>query len=174
MPRRFRFEDAAAEHRAAVDTASGAIETQDPARWKEPVAAGKWTPAEIAQHLSLSYAPAIEELGGGAGFPVRLSWLPRTFARAVVMPRILRGRFPRRAPAPRETRPRGGAPDPAAGADALRRSAAEFERRLAEAHAAGSARVTHPYFGRLDAVTILRILAVHAAHHRAQLPPPLP
>jgi hypothetical protein len=87
-----------------------------------------------------------------------------------VVPRILAGKFPERAPAPREARPAGGAATPAEGARILRESAAKFERCLAEARASGPARVTHPYFGSLEACTILRVLSVHARHHLAQLP----
>lgn len=101
---------------------------------------------------------------------MRLPAWQRFFARVVVVPRILAGKFPKRAPAPRESRPAGGAATPAEGARILRESATKFERRLAEARAAGPARVTHPYFGRLEARTILRILSVHARHHLAQLP----
>jgi hypothetical protein len=33
-------------------------------------------------------------------------------------------------------------------------------------------RLTHAYFGKLTAPQILKLLAVHAAHHRDQFPPP--
>jgi hypothetical protein len=168
-----RPRDHAAEaegHRDSVEAAARALESQDPSAWNAPIAPGKWSPAEIAQHLALSYAPAIAELEGGRGYAIRLAAWQRFFARTFVVPRILAGKFPERAPAPRESRPTGGAATPAEGARLLRESAEKFAHRLAEARAAGPVRVTHPYFGRLDAPVILRILSVHARHHLAQLP----
>jgi hypothetical protein len=164
--------DAASFHRATLEEVALVVERQDPGGWHVAPQAGKWSPAEIAQHLVLAYEPPLAELEGGAGFAVRLPWWKRVVARRRFLPGILAGRFPRGAPAPREIRPKTGAASPAEAARALRENAARFESRLVEAHALRPVRLTHAYFGKLTAPQILQLLAVHAAHHRDQLPPP--
>jgi len=167
---RIGIERAAAFHREAIEQVAVAVELQDPALWAVPRQPGKWSPSEIAQHLVISYEPALAELDGGAGFALVLPWWKRTALRWTVLPRILGGRFPKGAPAPKEARPRGGAASPREAARALRENAARFELRLVEAHAAGPVRLTHAYFGKLTAPQILKLVAVHAMHHREQFP----
>ena len=163
------LEEAAADHRAAVAEAARAVESQEAGCWTIPRAEGKWSAAEIAQHLILSYAPPLAELAGGTGFAIRLPWWKRAPLRWTVLPRILGGTFPKGAPAPREARPKGGPADPEEAAKALREAAANFERCLLEKCADRRVALTHPYFGKLSAPQMLKLCAVHVAHHRAQL-----
>ncbi len=169
MPR-IRLEEAAALHRETIDEASSAIAAQDPATWTVPRQPGKWSAAEIAQHLILSYEVPLRELEGGAGLALVLPWWKRAALRWTVLPRILMGRFPVGAPAPREVRPRNAPESPAEAVERLRAVADLFAVRLREEHSARPVRLTHAYFGRLSAPEILKLLAVHARHHRAQLP----
>ena len=171
MSGRIGMERAIVLHRQAISEVVRVVEGQDPGAWLVAVRPGKWSPAEIAQHLVLSYEVPLEELGGGTGFAVVLPWWKRAGLRWTVLRRILDGRFPRGAPAPREARPTSTAPSPAEAARTLGESAALFERRLAEAHAERAVRLTHSYFGKLTAPQILMLLGVHAAHHRSQFPP---
>jgi len=167
---RIGLEQAAAEHRAAIEDAARAIEAQPPASWAVARDGGKWSPAEIAEHLAQSYEPLFEELAGRAGFQIRLPWWKRRLVRFSVLPKIFAGRFPKGAPAPRESRPKGFAATPAEAARRLRGSAARFETEVTEAHRTRRVRLMHPYFGKLTAPQTFRLLAVHAAHHRAQFP----
>ena len=52
---------------------------------------------------------------------------------------------------------------------ALDEGGERFEASLAEAFAAGGGRLTHPYFGQVDAIRSLRFVAVHLEHHRRQI-----
>jgi DinB superfamily len=167
---------AAADHLAAIEELARVVEDQDPDGWTRAPQPGKWSPAEIAQHLILSYGPPLAELDGGAGFAVRVPWWKRAVLRWTVLPKLLGGAFPRGAPAPREIRPKFGAASPAQAARDLRESAARFAGRLAEREGVRRVRLTHPYFGKLSASQILTLMAVHAGHHRAQFPqaPPAP
>ena len=150
-----------------------AVESVEPGAWNVARAQGKWTPAEIAQHLILSYAPPLAELDGGPGFAIRVPWWKRVVLRWKVLPKIVHaGEFPKGAPAPLESRPKAGAASPEAAGRLLREGSAEFARRLLEAEAARPARLSHPYFGKLSAPEILKLMAVHARHHMAQLPGP--
>ena len=72
--------------------------------------------------------------------------------------------------APREIRPNL----PMAGREeTLRRlegAASELEASCLQDPRGGTLRLSHPYFGALPAPDLIRILAWHALHHRAQLP----
>jgi uncharacterized damage-inducible protein DinB len=169
MSEELGFEQAAADHRGAIEDVVRAVESLDASLWAIARRPGKWSPAEIAQHLVLAYEPPLAELEGGAGYAVRLPWWKRAVLRWRVLPQILeQGKFPRGAPAPREARPKGGLASPEEAVRRLRESAVRFELRLSEAHAARQVRLTHSYLGKLTAPQILRLLAVHARHHGAQ------
>jgi hypothetical protein len=170
MSARTGLGDAVAFHRTTIEDVVRVVESQDPGAWSVARQPGKWSPRELAQHLVLSYEVPMAELDGGTGFAIVLPWWKRLPLRWTVLPRILNGKFPRGAPAPREARPQGGAASPAEAARALREKAALFERRLAEADSVRPVRLSHAYFGKLTAVQILKLAAVHAAHHRAQFP----
>lgn len=164
-----RFEDAAADHRGAIEDVVRAVEAVDPGAWSAPLQPGKWSPAEIAQHLILSYDPPLSELAGGPGFVVRLPWWKRTFLKWKVLPQIMAGHFPKGAPAPREARPKGGPPSREDAASRLRESSGRFQSLLSEAQATRRVRLTHSYFGKIEGPQILKLMAVHARHHRDQL-----
>ncbi len=50
-------------------------------QWQQPIAAGKWSPAEITAHLTEVYVVLRREMAGGAGMQMRGSafrrWLLR-------------------------------------------------------------------------------------------------
>jgi DinB superfamily len=100
---------------------------------------------------------------------VRLPWWKRRLVRWRFLPMILRGGFPKNAPAPREIRPTGHSATPEEAAQRLTRSAEEFLRRLAET-GRRTVRLTHPYFGDLSALQTVQLLTSHARHHQSQLP----
>jgi hypothetical protein len=50
------LEATAADHRDAIASAVRAVRSVDARLWQAPSASGKWSPAEIAEHLCLSYA----------------------------------------------------------------------------------------------------------------------
>ena len=171
MSRHLEFTKAAADHREAIEALARTVESLGRGGWTIAREPGKWSPAEIAQHLILSYGPPLAELSGGSGFSLRLPWWKRAVLRWKVLPKILYDeKFPKGAPAPKEARPKAGAASPEEAARLLRENAGQFERRLSEAHAARSVRLTHSYFGKLSAPQILKLMAVHANHHRAQFP----
>lgn len=161
---------AADEHRKAVGECVATIRALGAAQWTVARAEGKWTPAQIAEHLRLAYEPLLLEVGGGSGMAVRLPWWKWRLVRWKFLPLILRGGFPKGAPAPREFRPTSHSSTPAEAAHRLSRSAEEFLGRLAEAAERRTVRMTHPYFGKLTALETLTLLTTHARHHRKQFP----
>jgi hypothetical protein len=157
------------EHHLVVSNYLKAAAAIEPSRWNQPVAPGKWSPAQLTDHLRLTYRIALGELDGGTGLRPRISWWLRVVLRLRFLPGILRtGRMPRPVMAPREVRPGDGPFDQAALITALQQQNDRFEERLAARTGDGPV-LTHHLLGRFDAKTAWRFLAVHAEHHRRQL-----
>ncbi|HEX2190762.1 MAG TPA: DinB family protein, partial [Longimicrobiaceae bacterium] len=131
---------------------TAAAEGLDEAAWTRPRAPGQWSPAQVAEHLALSYEALLRELGGGPGLRPRVAGLRQRLLRWVLLPHVLFHRtLPVRVRAPRELRPADTPPDRAAVLSRMRAAAERLERGLDAGRATG-ARVTHPYFGPLPAV----------------------
>ena len=164
-----RWRRAVEEHRDAVRRFVATAEGLGADAWTRPRASGKWSPAQTAEHLVLAYEAALRELSGAPGIRPLVTGLRRVVLRRVLLPHILFHRsFPLRAASPREIRPPAVHADRAAVLARMRELAVQAERELEAARSTG-ARVTHPYFGPLDALTSLRFLAVHLEHHLRQL-----
>jgi hypothetical protein len=140
--------------------------------WTRPWSAGKWTPAQITEHLTMTYRVFIGEVNGGPAMKLKLTPFRRRMLKLLMLPHMLFHRtFPRGARAPREVRPPDDAPLPAK-AEALARMrelGERFEREVVRARAGGWNHVTHPYFGEIDLTRGLRLCAVHIEHHQRQL-----
>ncbi len=162
------WERAFVRHRRAAESFVSALEAVPEARWSLPLAAGKWTVGQLAEHILLSYSTAVEALAGGPGMRLVLPRWKTQFLRLTVLRRILAGRgFPEGAPAPRELRP-GKAPAERAPAIAdLRARLLELEQALAAAPP--DRRLPHAYFGMLRCEQMLGVQAAHLDHHRRQL-----
>jgi len=160
----------AADHADAVAEFMQAAGRFSPGRWMQPLAPGKWSPAEVTSHVAESYHVLRSELGGAAGMRLRLSPWQRWLLRHTMMPRILRGSpFPAGARAPAEIRPRTIEQDPSAGLAMLAAGAEAFVQELSARAAGQRVRLTHAYFGQLSARQSLQLVAVHTRHHARQL-----
>ena len=157
------------EHRAAVDRFVETTARVPAARWSLPLEEGKWSPAQVAEHVALFYEHVLSELAGGEPVRRRMGRAMETMLRWVVLPHILFHRtLPVRVHAPRQVRP-SDAGTGREGFEARLRDAVErFERELA---LDSSRRLTHPYFGRLTLPRAMRFAAVHTEHHARQLEP---
>jgi hypothetical protein len=161
------------EHRREVASFLAIVEALDDAAWAREPAPGKWSPGQITEHLVLSYAAMRRELEGGVGLRLRTTFWRRLLIRWRYLPMVLREkRLPAGARAVREIRPSGEPRPRTVAAPDLREQARRFEEELTRARDRGRVRLTHPFFGRLGADEAMRFVAVHAAHHRGQLPPP--
>jgi hypothetical protein len=165
-----RWQQAAADHRSAVDAFAGEAERVPDERWNEPPAEGKWSPAQVAEHLRLCYVTMGRELAGGTGFRVRVGRLRRWVYRVRILRRMLRQReFVRGAPATREVRPGPGPFERAATLSGLRTEASAFLASLEPRRHHRATRLTHPFFGALTAQQALELCALHLDHHRPHL-----
>jgi len=163
----------AVDHHASVAAAfAAAAEELEPAAWHRPRAEGKWSPAQITDHLTRPYDVLLRELGGGQGMRIRTRLGQRLVLRLTLMPRLLRGaRFPKGVTAPREIRPTDTPADQRDGIALFRQRAAEFEAAARRAYELSPrARLTHAYFGASSVADGVLFCARHIEHHRAQLP----
>jgi len=165
-----RWERASEEHRNAVRGFAATARGLAPEAWSRPRAPGKWSPAQVAEHLVLAYEVIGRELDGGEGARIVVTGWRQRVLRWVVLPHVLFHRsFPLRAVSPRETRPHEASADRAAVLERMCTLADRVEHGLA---ARRDARLTHPYFGPVPALTALRFCAVHVEHHRRQIAAP--
>lgn len=160
-----------ADHRAAVERFLESAEAVRDGQWTAHPLPDKWSPAQIAEHLVLTYDAMLRELKGGVGLRLRGSWWRRLLIRLRFLPMVLKqGRLPSGAPAVREVRPGDAICDKADFMRVFRERAQEFDLGIGAAHQKGGVRLTHPFFGRLDPSQALTLVAVHIEHHRKQLP----
>lgn len=140
-------------------------------KWLVGRAEGKWSPAEIVEHLNLAYEVLLRELAGGRGMEIRTKLWQRFMLRLTIMPKLLRGGpFPAGTRAPREIRPATASPDQAAAIAALTDRAARFDAATAEAQRTNPRkRLTHAYFGRSTIDHAVLLCARHLQHHHKQL-----
>jgi uncharacterized damage-inducible protein DinB len=159
-----------ARHSAAVEEFLHRCRAIPPDRWDQPLATGKWSPAEITSHLIESYRILLAELAGGPGMQLRLSGFQRWMLRHTLFRQILSsGRFPAGARAPRETRPHDIQIEPGAALRTLSTQADRFVQELTDRARTGRVRLTHAYFGPMSARQALLLVIVHTRHHAQQL-----
>jgi DinB family protein len=161
------WEEIAALHDSAANDLAAAAVRVPADRWLAARAEGKWSPAEVVEHLNLVYDVLLRELDGGAGMQLRTKWWQRVMLRFTILPKILRGDgFPVGARAPKETRPVLSTTD-------QRELIARFRERasrFAAVTAAGrSKRITHAYFGAAKVPESVLLVARHIEHHTKQL-----
>jgi hypothetical protein len=143
-----------------------------PERWAEPRAPGKWSPAQVVEHIALAYESNLQLLRGPVpgGAP---RWL-RPLIRKVLLGYVLRrGSFPRGSRAPKILKPDAS---PAAGPASeliprLEMAAGAFEA-IAPAHP--SDKLEHPFFGEVPVADMVRLMELHTRHHTPQLLPAPP
>lgn len=166
-----RWDAAAEEHRVALAAYLDTAAALSPEAWTRPWAPGKWTPAQITEHLTMVYEAALAELATGQGMAVRLRGLRLRLTRWIILPHILFHRaLPPRARAVREIRPEGAprAPRPES-LRVLRALGERFEQEHERAREGGGGQITHPFFGALEPVKGMRFIAIHLEHHHRQV-----
>ena len=167
-----RWQTVVEEHQVALAAYLDRAARLSDAAWNAPWKPGKWSPAVITEHLSMTYRVFIGEVTGGPAMRLKLTPLRRRVLKMFMLPHMLFHRtFPRGAPAPREVRPAEGAPLPARdqALAQMRELGERFEREANRARAAGWQHVTHPFFGQIDLMRGMRLAAVHIEHHTRQL-----
>jgi hypothetical protein len=156
-----------AELRDAAERFLAAAAAVGAERWTTPRAPGKWTPAQITEHVALTYEHGAAMLRGEPRPPLVPRWL-QPLLRALVLPRILRiGRFGGRTPPP--LRPSDSPGTPAAVLARLRGAVAGFEGEVARLAGSHRESVDDPGFGAISLQDAVRLQALHTMHHVRQL-----
>lgn len=165
--RRDRWERAAAEHRTALQSFIEATHDVPPELWHSPLGPDRWTPAQVTEHVALSYEFLVAELAGGPSLRLRAGPIKRRFLRWFLLPHMLFHRtFPRTARSPRELLPGDIGVAQLDAASRVSSSAHRFEHEL---RSDPRARITHPFFGAVGSRVALRFLALHTEYHARQL-----
>ena len=165
-----RWRSAVEEHQVALASYLDAAAALPADAWTTPWQPGKWTPAEITEHLALTYRVFIGEATTGATMKLKLTPFRRRMLKLLLLPHMLFHRkFPKGARAPREVRPEAPAGSREEALEGLRGLGEQFERAAEAARGAGKPGLTHPYFGLVDWNRGLRFCALHIEHHRGQI-----
>ena len=164
-----RWEEIAALHDSASKNLAAAAEAVSSDRWLTPRAEGKWSPAEVVEHLNTVYDVVLRELAGEPGMQIRTTWWQRILLRFTIVPKILRGGgFPAGARAPKETRPVLSITDQRELIARFRDRAARFAAASSNARGTGK-RITHAYFGAAQIPESTLLCARHIEHHTKQI-----
>ncbi len=161
-------------HRAAVREFVAAARAVPAERWEQPLAPGKWTPAQIAEHLRLTYeALRRETTTQRPQLRVRTPFWLRPLLRWRFLGIVLdQRRMPAGARAPREIAPGSGPFPQEATIAAVEHEAQGWEDAFDQRQARGGATLSHHVFGRLRGATAARFVVVHTEHHARQLREP--
>ena len=159
-----------ASSRRAVSAFVDAARAVSPTQWTTPRAPGKWSPAQVTEHVALAYEQSRRMLDGTFTGPAK-PWYQQLLARWLGLPSLLKrggfGKGPFQGPDFIE--PSGSPPSSVALLARLDAAARDLEGNLAAASDPRRVTVDHPIFGRLPLADLLHFLLIHTNHHRPQL-----
>jgi hypothetical protein len=163
------LEAALADNHAAVEEFIGTARAMNALQWTTPRAPGKWTPAQIAEHLAITYEYGVALAkgtppGGGAPFFIRplIRW-------AFVNPTLKAGRFTRTGRTPRLFEPTAAPPAATVVLPRLETALASFEAAIRSGRPEARDALNHPFFGSVPTTDYLRLQSIHSRHHHVQL-----
>ena len=164
------LESIIATQQTAADAFKAAAEGVADNLWSVPRAPGKWTPAQVMDHVGIATRVARGAMSGNAKFgslPRFLRWLPRK----LFFDKVLRqGAFPRKGGGPPAFAP---STEPMPRAELYKQLDSEiaaFAALAREMSAAGRTTFEHGFFGTVAIADYVRFNALHLDHHREQLP----
>ena len=138
-------------------------------RWRTPTAPGKWSPAQVTEHVVLAYEAGARIVNGeepiSEGPPKFLRPIIRT---AIRLTTLRTGKFPKSKTQPIFVPKDVAATQPELCAR-LERASVSFAQVSAAVVNRGQMQFEHPFFGRFGVLEYLRFVAFHTAHHQPQL-----
>jgi hypothetical protein len=158
-------------HQRAVADFVAAARAVPADRWERKPDDAHWSPAQIVEHVRMTYDVVGGQFVGRPGLRVRTSWWMRPLLRWKFLGLILeRGAMPAGARAPSEVRPGEGPFDRETLLAGLERAAAEVEGHMVARWSDPTApMMTHNVFGALTSPQGARLVTVHTTHHAKQL-----
>jgi hypothetical protein len=165
-----KWDEAIARHDAVAAAFSKTASLVSPDSWFLPMAEGKWSPAQVAEHLSQTYRIVICELRGEKGIRIRSPWLLRQVLRQTVLRSIYRKRrLPKGARAPSEIAPKVVEETQQQAVEKFTQLAREFEAAARTAETVEGRKLTHHIFGEIDVLPGIDFIAIHIEHHHRQI-----
>ena len=164
------IEDVIAENQKAVAQFLATARNVPPEKWEQPVAAGKWTPAQIVDHIAVTTEVALKAINGDpamGSIPKFLRFIPRKLG---FDPTIKKGRFPEKQRGPAVFAPSTANPSYEASVEKLNRALAALETHVRGVMAKGQHSFEHSFFGRVSIPDYIRFGTLHVQHHERQLP----
>jgi len=141
------------------------------ADWDRPRAPGKWSPAQVADHVAIVYEVGLKLMDGTARDPSAPRWL-RPLIRLMIRATILRtGRLPKSTTA-KAFQPAARPPSRDVLSGRIAAASRAFEQLATRYAEAGRTTFDHPAFGRFGVSDYLRFQAYHTKHHEGQLQGP--
>lgn len=139
--------------------------------WNAQPVPGKWSPAQVTEHVALAYEKTRELLqnpGTQRGAPALLRPVIRFL---YVRPILKTGKFPSGGKAPKQFHPVAADQPIDALCQRLEQAATGLESDLEAMQRQGKNAFTHPIFGLISLPDALQFQAFHTTHHRRQLSP---
>jgi uncharacterized protein DUF1569 len=163
------LETALADNRSAVDEFVTTARALGAAGWTRAREQGAWTSAQIVEHLALAYEYSRDVVLGNPKGQSAPRFLRPLIRRFIVDSTLKAGKFTRKGRAPGMFQPSATPGPPAEVIDRLTRAVAGFEADIRSGHPEARHHLTHPFFGKMSTIDYVRLQAIHARHHRAQL-----
>lgn len=146
-----------------MDTADGAA-----AHWTDPRAPGKWSPAQVAEHVATAFDQAGQMIRGESHAFPRIPFFLRPLARAMVLNRVVRsGKFPN-SKTFKGFDPPAGPETPAAARERLLTAHQRYADACQAASDAGGSMFS-TVFGTVPVTDYMRFVTHHTHHHRKQI-----
>jgi len=164
-----KWNAALARHNKASKVFAETARSIMPESWSEPLAEGKWSPAQVTEHLNRTYQVVLEEIRGGKGIRIRSSWILRQVVRQTVLRSIYRKRqLPKGARAPSEIIPKVVEGTQVELVERFSALAHDFEEAISANRETGR-KLTHHVFGEIELLPGIDFVAIHLEHHHRQL-----
>ena len=161
---------AIAAQRRAADAYKAAALAVNESVWNTPRAPGKWSPAQVTDHVGLSTKVARDFMAGKPGMGNLPFFLRPVLSTFFLRPVLKKGAFPKTGRGPSIFAP---AHSPMPREQLCARIDSEIAAIEADARAmvnSGKAEFTHGFFGRMAVADYVTFNALHFDHHREQLP----
>jgi DinB family protein len=165
------LDDALTANREAAKRFLATARTVAKEAWAKPIAPGKWSPAQIVEHVAISTEVALKAIKGDktvGSFPRLFRAIPRAM---VFNPTLKKGAFPKRMKGPAIFAPSKEHISFDASAARIERAVTSLEAHVRDLAKAGTHAFDHGFFGRLKIADYVRFNGLHANHHEKQLPP---
>ena len=164
------IETAIAENRKALDEFIAAARAVPAARWQAPRAEGAWSPAQIVEHLAVTYEFNRQVVAGTApGIPLLLRPMRPLLRYVVITSTLKAGRFTRKGRTPKFLKPSETPPAIDVVVARLNAAVTGLESDLRSRHPEARHSIAHPAFGTVTTHDWIRVQAIHLRHHRDQL-----